>query len=227
MQKLKTEGVILHALPFRNYDSILTLFTPEEGLIKLFFRGAYSKKKGYGAATTTPLSIVEVIYTKGRGDLFSCVDIAVLHHNLALRNTLTTLEAGCEMLQCISYTQQPGKSAPELYQLLVYYLTKLPLIPTPTLITSSFRLKLLRYEGLLALLSHCCVCATPLNDTWIYGSEAFCPSHTPSQSLSITKEEREIIESLAFCRDFNQLKENKVTALLSQKICRLFDESFS
>lgn len=227
MEKLKTEGIVIQAIPFRNYDCILTLFTPVEGLVKFFFRGAYSAKKNMGSGTTTPLSVVEIVYTKGRGDLYSCIEISVINHNLALRHNLTILEAGCEMLQAISTTQQPGKSAPELYQLLLMYLNKLPLVLTPQVIISSFRLKLLRYEGMLALLSHCCVCATALNDTWVHGSEAFCLSHTPSEALSLTTEERGLIELLAFGRDFTQFSDLKISALLSKKIHRLFDESLA
>jgi DNA repair protein RecO (recombination protein O) len=226
MEKFTTEGVVVNAIPFRNYDCILTLFTPNEGLIKFFFRGAYSSKKGNGSGTTTPLSVVEIVYTKGRGDLYSCVEIGVINHNLALRQNLGVLEAACEMLQTISTTQQPGKTAPELYQLLLMYLNKLPLVPSPQAIVGSFRLKLMRYEGMLALLSHCCACAQLLNDTWIHENEAFCRAHTPAEALSLTREERGQVEQLAFSRDFAVLANVSITALLSQKICRLFNESF-
>lgn len=227
MEKLKTEGIITHAIPFRNYDCILTVFTPMEGLVKLFFRGAYSSKKGKGSGTTTPLSVVEIVYIKGRGDLDSCVEISVINHNLALRHRLSTLENACEILQTISRTQQPGKAAPELYQLLIAYLNKLPLVSDPLVITSSFRLKLLRYEGLLPQFSHCCVCTTALRDTWIHENEAFCLEHTPSEALSFTQNERGFMEHLAFCRDFTLFAGLNITALLSKKITSLFDSSIT
>lgn len=227
MEKFTTEGVVVNAIPFRNYDCILTVFTPLEGLIKFFFRGAYSQKKGNGSGTTTPLSIVEIVYTKGRGDLHTCVEISVTDHNLALRHNLPMLESACEMLQSISATQQPDKPAPELYRLFRMYLDKLPKASTPQVISSSFRLKLLRYEGMLAFFSHCCECAKALNDAWIYGGEAFCSSHTPQEAFFLTNEERGLVERLAFCRDFSLLAETRITAHLSEKICHLFNLSFS
>lgn len=226
MEKLNTEGIIVNALPFRNYDCILTLFTPLEGLVKFFVRGAYSSKKGGGSGITTPLSVVEVTYTRGRGDLYSCIEINVINHHLPLRHNLATLEAACEMLQALFATQQPGKTAPELYQLLLMYLQKLPQVLLPQVISNSFKLKLLRYEGMLAFLSHCSICAELLGDTWIHENEAYCSAHTPSEALSLTKEEREFVEILAFCRDFSFLAKMSISGLLCQKIHKLFDGSF-
>lgn len=223
MEKFTTEGIVLNAIPFRNYDCILTVFSPLQGLIKFFFKGAYSQKKGNGSGTTTPLSIVEIVYTKGRGDLHLCAEISVTDHNLALRNNLSVLEAACDMLQSISATQQPDKPAPELYRLFCMYLEKLPQISSPQILSSSFRLKLMRYEGVLAFLSHCSECSEMLNDTWIHAGEAYCSSHTPPEALFLTKEERSLVERLAFCRDFGLLAETELTLPLVKKIGCLFD----
>lgn len=129
------------------------------------------------------------------------------------------------MLQTISSTQQPGKTAPELYQLLLMYLNKISSANSPQAIVGSFRLKLMRYEGTLALLSHCCACAQLLEDTWIHQNEAFCHSHSPVKDLLVTKEEREQVEVLAFSRDFTVLATMNMAPILSKKIRRLFDES--
>lgn len=225
MEKFNTEGIVVNAIPFKNYDCILTLFTPLEGVIKLFVRGAYSSKRGGGSGITTPLSVVEVVYTKGRGDLCSCEEVAVINHHLPLRRNLGMLEAACEMLQVISTTQQPGKAAPDLYQLLLMYLNKLPQVIFPLAISSSFKLKLLRYEGMLAFLSHCSVCAELLNEAWIHENEAYCYSHMPAAALSLTRGEREAVEVLSFCRDFGLLANMNVSGLLVKKISHLFEES--
>lgn len=225
MEKISTEGIVINAIPFRNYDCILTLFTPLEGLVKLFFRGAYSQKKGSGSGITTPLSIVEVFYSKGKTDLHSCIEIAVVDHNLSLRQNLCILEAACDMLRSISTTQQLGKAAPELYKLFRLYLNKLSFASAPQAIVGSFRLKLLRYEGLLSFFSHCCECSETLNDAWIYGGEAFCFSHMPLEACFLAQEERILAERLAFCRDFALLAETQISTDLSEKINHLFSDS--
>jgi DNA repair protein RecO len=223
MDKITTEGIVINAIPFRNYDCILTLFTPLEGLIKLFFRGAYNPKKGNGAGAVTPLSIVEAIYTKGRTELHTCQEMVVVDHNLALRQHLAMLNAACDMLRSIVATQQPGKAAPELYKLFRYYLNKLPQTSFPQAIVGSFRLKLMRYEGLLSFFSHCCECSGILNDVWISGGEAYCYTHKPLEAHFLTKEEKALVERLAFCRDFALLAETEISAGLSAKIGHLFD----
>lgn len=225
MTNFKTEGIVIHALPFRNSDCILTVFTPLDGLIKLFFRGAYNAKKG-NIGATAPLSVVEIVYAKGRSDLYPCIEIMVTNSHLALRQNFSVLEAACELLQSVAMTQQPEKSAPELYQLLLRYLSRLPDIAAPQIITTSFRLKLMRYEGVLAFLSHCSICGETLKDAWIQSNEAFCSSHQPEKAIFLTKEERNLVEHLTFCRDLTLIANLSMPSLLAEKICHLFTENF-
>lgn len=225
MTKLHIQGIITQVVPFRNYDAILTLFTPEEGLVKFFHKGAYSPKKQGGASATAPLSVVEVIYTKGRGEMHPCSEVHVLDHHLGLRGQLATLETACELIHTIMATQQQGKGAPDLYRLLLIYLSRLSTSAAPQTLAASFRLKLLRYEGLFAFLSHCSACAMELREAWVYQSEAYCRTHTPPEALSFTEEERGIVELLTFGRDMNQLAALEITGLLSNKVGRLFKDS--
>lgn len=221
MEILKTEALIVKAIPYRNDDCILTAFTPQQGLLSFFLRNGYRSKKHSGSGVLSPLSIVEIVYSKGRGELYLCQEIGMVRHHLELRQTLTVLEEACQMLQMISATQQPEKSAPELYRLLVAYLDKLPAIPNHHILISSFQLKLMRYEGIFPLLSHCSICSELLQDTWIHTQEPFCCAHAPAGALHFTQEERRIVESLAYCRDFKQLSALILTEPLSQKIARL------
>lgn len=218
MEAFKTEGIVVRAIPYRNNDCILTIFTPLQGLISLFLRGGYKSKKHVSSGALSPLSVVEIVYSKGRGELYPCQEIAVVRHHLELRKTLPILESACRMLQDIAATQQPEKPAPELYQLLLLYLNKLPAIPVPEVLSNSFFLKMLRFEGTFPLLSHCSLCSLLLKDTWIHTNEPFCLPHAPPGALYFNAEERHIVETLAYCRDFNQLSTLHLPPLLSQKI---------
>jgi len=221
METFKAEGIVVRAIPYRNDDCILTLFTPLQGLIPLFLRGGYKSKKHAGSGALSPLSVVEIIYTRGRGELYPCQEIAVVRHHLELRKNLAVLESACRMLQMVATTQQPEKPASELYQLLLFYLSKLPDLSSPGILESSFFLKLLRYEGIFPLLSHCSICSMLLQDTWIHANEPFCLPHAPPNALHLSAEERYIVESLAYCRDFKQLSSLALSPLLSQKIMGL------
>ena len=216
--KFKTEGLILKTLPFQDFDSIITLFSPTEGLIKLFYKGAYKSKKGNTANAITPLTIVEVIYTKGRSDLYPCQEITALDHLLPLRQNLNLLNTACDLIKIIEQTQQPCEPAEPLYELLLTYLKKLPLAFSPTTIRVSFYLKLLRYEGFLGMISHCSECALFLKDAWIFQGEIFCEKHHPQFSIYLKPDERDLIEILTFSRDFSQLAKLSISDCLTKKI---------
>lgn len=142
----RTEGVILQSLDFQDYHQILTVFTRDEGLVKLITKRSYGKRQG---TFTTPLTQAEFIYKAGNAEIFKCQEVSIIHQHLGLRQNLVTLEAACEILKAILLTQLLHATAPQLYALLVLYLTRMPLFEDPHAITASFRLKLLKHEGLL------------------------------------------------------------------------------
>lgn len=220
-----SEGIIVKALPFRDYDCILTVFTPEQGLLKLVYKGAFRPKKNTN--TTSPLSLVEIVYTKGKSDLYTGREISVTSSQLPLRSNLKVLEAACDMLHAIAATQQPEKAAPELYRLLLMYLHALPRTRSPQALARSFHLKLLRYEGIYPRFSHCCSCEAPLEEAFIYGNETFCSRHAPTSAFTLTKEDCVLMEHLAFSTDLSKLIETDITTQLSDKISRLFSESLA
>ena len=136
----RTEGIILQATKFQDFDQIITVFTPGDGILKFMVKGALNPKQGK-AALTTPLSRVELIYLQGKSELYSCREISMLNNHLSLRENVVLMEAAFDLLQAIRSTQLPHKPAPELYKLLLIYLEKLPLIPDPKILSTSFRLK--------------------------------------------------------------------------------------
>ncbi len=200
MDNICIEGVVINATTFQERDRIISLFTPEEGLVKLVVKGAFSPQKGQGS-TSTPLSQIEAICTKGRSELYTCRDLSVVQSNVALRQNLATLDAACDILQTIAATQQPGKAAPELYQLLIAFLTKLPLAPNPLAISTSFRLKTLHYEGLLEI------------------------SPDFNMGTLLNSAEKQTVMHLAFSRDFSQIASQPVDVALAAKVKHLFQLS--
>ena len=43
MNEEKTEGIVLKAIPFKENDRILSLFTPDRGVMSLYVRGLSKK----------------------------------------------------------------------------------------------------------------------------------------------------------------------------------------
>lgn len=149
----KVEGIVLKAISFKENDRILTLYTPEQGVMSLYVRGL-SKKKPTLTNLATPLCRGEYLFRKGRSDLHKFLDGSILDLHLSLRKSYHHLEVAGKILHTMHETQLPGKSSPALYALLASYLKKLGDAKYPETLSASFHLKLLKHEGLLALENH-------------------------------------------------------------------------
>jgi DNA repair protein RecO (recombination protein O) len=141
------EGVILHMIPYRNYDQILTVFTSQQGVLKFFC------KKGKGQRYM-PLTRAEFAYREKKSELFACEEISIVDSYVQLRNQFVHLQAGCDLIRTVSASQVVGKAAPLVYQLLIFYLDKIPNVADAWTLALSFRLKILKHEGMLNIESN-------------------------------------------------------------------------
>ncbi len=144
----RIEAIILSSAPFRERDSLLTLFSVELGLIKGVMHGMNRLKSGF---RPDPLSQVEFLIQQGRSDLHRIKDGVLISPLLHLRESYELLEAAGMMGQAVLATQQPQKPAPDLYHLFVYLLNKLPLAAEPSTLVTLFQLRLLKHEGLWSI----------------------------------------------------------------------------
>lgn len=212
----KTTGIILHTLDYRDHDRILTLFTEEMGIVKLI---AYRAKKGNNIS---PMILAEFVYKDGKGELGSMREITKLNEFLILRRQLEHLQASCEMLQAIRKTQMPGKAAPALYKLLLYYLEKIPSVEDPRILTSSFLLKILKHDGHYYPNGVCSVCESVSNRGFYGGGTSYCVQHRPYGSIGITEEEAELMQLLTFGQKFSDLACLKIPNGFYEKVQKIF-----
>lgn len=134
-----SEGIILHATPFRDFDTVFTVFTPS-GKLSLI-------KKG-GRNQISPLTHVEATYYIGKGGLYTCSHLATLNHHLSLRRNLPTLEAACEMVKAVRALLFPEQEYKNIFEKLLKCFQLLPHASDPSSIVSWFYLHLLEHEGL-------------------------------------------------------------------------------
>ena len=217
MSTAKTEGIILHALNFKEYDQILTVFSPERGIQKFFFKGGQSTKRKKGSSSA-PLTRAEFIYREKSCDLLSCIEISPLSYYQGVRKNLESLEVACKMIKAIQLTQQPGKPAPHLYALLLKYLETLSTANHPEALASSFFLKLLRHEGLLDSLSHCSICRHPLKTLFLSGGEGLCKEHASENSFFFDEYEQNILKKLSFSRIISEISNLNIPDTLQKKV---------
>lgn len=219
----RTEGVILSTLDFQDYDQILKVFTPENGVVKFIFKRAQSHK-GRQGAILAPLSRAEFHYIKGKGEFYKCREVCMLNPHLALRQELHWLQSGCEMLQIILQSQVEQKGAPALYKLLISYLEKIPVMADRHVLAASLRLKVLRHDGLYRIGTVCEQCEQSLKGFYAIGGETFCEQHAPLHTIAFGDEETELLEQLAFCQTFTQLKGITLPPTFAAKVKHFFND---
>lgn len=223
MQSYRTEGIILQTRPFQDFDAILTVFSIDQGVIKFIAKGAHRPARRAGMVTT-PLTRAEFVYTKGRGDLLKCSEISVNNHYLPLRQSLGVLEAACAMAQSIEHSQWPQTPSSDLFNLFNSYLDKIHEMEDPHVLSASYRLKLLRHDGLLRLAPTCAVCAERPELLYMSAGECVCSAHAFGNGLAFTSDEMAIVCLLTYCRSFLEVGCLVLTPELRQKITQCFED---
>lgn len=221
MQSYRTEGIILQTLNFQDFDLIASVFTPS-GLIKLIIKGANHTRRN--PSKPAPLTFGEFVYTQGKSELFKCTEFSIIKQFPAIRTSLPALEAACDVLQAIIESQLPHKPAPDLYLLLLWTLSKLPSCTDPHALSSSFRLKLLKHEGLLKLQLQCSVCEKSLLKAFIASGETFCQEHAPHHNLSLNEEEVRLLSGLLEFLTFSDVATVQLPLPLREKLKILFTQ---
>ncbi len=218
-----TEGIILKSSIFGDYDQILSLFTPQAGVIKIFVKGSYrkykTKRKNY-----SPLTLVEIVYREKKSDVFSCYEIACKDYFSSLREKLLFLEVACDFIQSILTSQLLGKTAPQLYMLFCSYLKKIPQLANPWVLAASFRLKLLKHDGLIFFPLICSQCDQILCiEAFTRSAEGWCALHRPEGAQNWSKAELEALYQLTNSQSLRDISFQEVSPQLQSKIQTFFD----
>jgi DNA repair protein RecO (recombination protein O) len=147
MKDVRTEGVILRALDFQEHHQILTLFSPDCGIVKIITKSFSKARLKKGDPRLSPLVQVDCLYAIGNHELCKCQEISIINPFLELRTSFSCLNTACQLAQSILQSQLGEKPAPLLYQLFISCLKKLPSLAHYDTLTSCFRLKILKHEG--------------------------------------------------------------------------------
>lgn len=196
MEIYKTTGTILHAFDFKDYDKILTIFAEEEGLFKVIVKNANRPTNRLGKSTA-PLTHAEFVYTCSKSDIRLCKEISVINYRLQLRSKLELLEAAVDITRTVSKSIIPNTTTPLLYQLLNIYLDELPKMHSPATLAESYKLKLLRHEGLLSF-------------------------DDPEMFQQFTPQEIDLISILTYSRHLDELIPLQLSGELRKKITQFF-----
>jgi len=222
MTLLKTEGLILRSIPFKDYDQILTLYTPGHGLISAIVKAARSQKRGLSSAIS-PLNRVDLVFKKGKQELHSCRELSVLNHHLFLREKSDSIRVACEFAQAIRTSQLPEKPSPELYTLLIKMIERIPDSKSLSSLLTAFRLKVVRHDGLLHWNPACSSCQKPLEHPYFYKGEPFCSEHCPNGGMRFAHQEFSLLGKLISSRSFQEIETIPIGETLSFNVKSLFE----
>ena len=144
MGTVSTSAIVLKASPYREIDTLLTLFTLEEGKISLLARGARRSKRRY-MGTLELGARLKISYrsTPKLGTLGPC---DILSAPWRARRTLTRFTQLCYLLELLNRSTPEGEQDSALFESACAYLDHLESVDEPT------EEGLIRWE--LALMSH-------------------------------------------------------------------------
>jgi DNA repair protein RecO len=213
----KTEAIVLSSLPYLRGSRILKVFTRENGLVGLIGQAKHT------SLLSSSLVTAEFVYRKKKTDLYSITDLSVLSYHFELRKSYEHINAASEMAKALIQSQMPGRGAPLLYELFQSYLRKLPSFSKPSLLSLSFAMKILSFEGLIHLSETCTKC--PSLPSFLTNGEPLCLEHSPHGGFFFSREEWSQLLCLTLSKSFAELETLTIPAPLVKRLYDLF-ESF-
>lgn len=220
MQILHTEGIVLKVVDFGEYDQILTVFTPERGVVKWIVKKYQAK--GRLLNKISPLSRAEFFYIETKGEIWKCREMTLLNPYLKLRENYAWLETAGRFLNWIVTSQMEQKPAPKLYSQFMIYLEKIPLLSNLPALELSFLIQILKHEGVINLDFCCSLCQKPLQKLHLMQGSYFCTSHAPFGSFTLNEEESEALLNISKSQKFSELQTISIPKTIVEKAFSLF-----
>lgn len=151
------EGIILRRRPFRETSLIVTLFTREQGKIKILCKGV-RKGKTLLAAVFEPLSHVHVVYyEKLRSDIHLMKEASLIHSFAALKARLEAYGYASYFSELLDTLFESHGKSPEVFDIFLSAMTLLE-SEEPKKVARIFEAKLFQSLGWFPLLDRCSIC---------------------------------------------------------------------
>ena len=221
----RIEGICLKVLNYQENDTIIYIFTQNQGVCHLIGKRVFSKK--WGQIHPTPLMHAEFLYLKKskKNSLFICKEITLINSHLFLREDYSKLEAACKMTKMIYDSQLPGNPAPLLYELFKRYLKEMENSSEILNLLLSFQIKCLRHEGVFSCPPRCEVCSFFLKEAYYLNSHFYCAKHVSDRALFFNEKEIRYLQILGFSCNFKEVKELTLEDAFIQKVEYLIEDS--
>ncbi|TYO96395.1 DNA replication and repair protein RecO [Geothermobacter ehrlichii] len=163
-QPRTTDAIILRHTDYGEADRIVSFFTPDDGLVKGFARGARKSRRRFGAAFE-PFSLVRLVWRPRPGSaLVSLREAELVSLRAGLRNDLKAMALAGYACELVEMLFGEGGCHPEVFRLLDTLLAQLERNGARAEYRLLLELRLLRLSGHEPHLLHCAVCGGSLPD---------------------------------------------------------------
>lgn len=168
---------------YRDRDLLLSVLTPDHGVVRGVFRRARGGRAPRAAATQLLSQVHCVIHQSASADLADFRDVNPITSSFGLTSDLATTTAAAAVAELLQTFCPPGEPAPRRYRLGVAVLKALLGGISPNGALAYTQLWLLILGGYLPPLESCSACGAPLTDTAVaapLGEGLHCLECAPS-----------------------------------------------
>ncbi len=179
-----TDAIVLRRADYRDYDRMVTLFSPEHGRIDAVARGCRRPKSALmNAAEVFCAGQYSIHEAGGRYSVTQC---EIKDSFYDLRFDYDRLVHGMYYLSLADMAALPEQGAPDVFMLLLKALAHLCYsgLP-PAMLTACFEMRYMPMMGFRPLMDRCVVCGAPVDGAARFDEElggvvcSLCPSAAP------------------------------------------------
>ncbi len=158
MYLLKTDAVVIHCADFGESDLIVTLYTYDLGKIRGIAKGAKRSKKRF-VNNLQPFSYIRIIFSEGRGGLIRLDQADIIQPFFLISKDIFKVLYGSYFLELMKEMTGEKEANPQLFCLLVDFLSVLNDSPPREEYLRVFEMRVLDLLGYRPRLGECTICA--------------------------------------------------------------------
>ncbi|OKL49315.1 DNA repair protein RecO [Boudabousia marimammalium] len=164
MRLYRAHAVVLRTHPIGEADRIITMLSPEKGVIRAVAKGVRRTSSRFGSRLE-PFSVVDLQCYEGRSlDTVTQVSVIYPYHQLITRD-YDLYTAGAVMVETTEKVAEDDEPNPRIYELLVGALNALSRRRhAPDLVVASYLLRLMTIAGWSPSWTVCAVCSNMITE---------------------------------------------------------------
>jgi DNA repair protein RecO (recombination protein O) len=157
MHLRKTDGVVIHRVDFGESDLIVTLYTADLGKVTGIAKGAKRSKRRF-VNNLQIFSYIRIVFSEGRGGLIRLDEADMIQPLFRISEDISKVLYGSYFLEMVKEMTGEKESNPQLFELLVTFLTLLNDSPPREEYPRVFELRFLDLMGYRPRLMECTIC---------------------------------------------------------------------